>query len=98
MVYDHTQQKNHVFVFDNAREVHVRQCIADAAERMYVEATEEMKDFVVDELDWGPNDMHIFSESGCKLIYEKVGFYLQHSGLTKEPGDDNSIQKDDHAP
>ncbi|KAL7065352.1 hypothetical protein AAHC03_04357 [Spirometra sp. Aus1] len=80
------------------QEVHVRRCIADAAARMQVEATEEMKDFIVDELDWGPHDMHIFSESGCKLIYEKVGFYLQHTALTKETDDDDSIQANPHEP
>ncbi|BHF62786.1 chaperone cofactor-dependent protein refolding [Sparganum proliferum] len=79
------------------QEVHVRRCIADAAARMQVEATEEMKDFIVDELDWGPNDKHTFSESGCKLVYEKVGFYLQHTALTKET-DDDFIQADPHEP
>ncbi|VDM31351.1 unnamed protein product [Hydatigera taeniaeformis] len=59
------------------QEVHIRSCIVDAARRLGVEDTEAMIDFVLNELDWEPEDTHLFSSSGCKLVHEKVGFYLQ---------------------
>ncbi|CDS42937.1 torsin 1A [Echinococcus multilocularis] len=60
------------------QEVHVSACIVDAARRLGVEATETMIDFVLSELDWEPEGTRLFSTSGCKLVYDKVGFYLQH--------------------
>ncbi len=59
------------------QDVHVRNCITDSARRMKTEASEEMIEFVLAELDWGPRGSKLFSESGCKLVYEKVGFFLQ---------------------
>eukprot|EP00108_Taenia_solium_P008240 TsM_000253900 transcript=TsM_000253900 gene=TsM_000253900 len=60
------------------QEVHARACIVDAARRLGVEATETMTDFVLAELDWEPEGTRLFSTSGCKQVYDKVGFYLQH--------------------
>ncbi|VDL61407.1 unnamed protein product [Hymenolepis diminuta] len=66
-----------VIPFLPLQEVHVRSCIKYAAKRMGVEATEEMIVFVLSELDWEPEGTHLFSTSGCKLVYDKIGFYLQ---------------------
>uniref|UniRef100_A0A5K3FAG9 Torsin-like protein n=1 Tax=Mesocestoides corti TaxID=53468 RepID=A0A5K3FAG9_MESCO len=75
-----------VIPFLPLQEVHVRQCIGDAARRMAVEVNEEMEEFVLNELDWEPERSRIFSTSGCKLVYDKVGFYLQQSLFANEKG------------
>ncbi|KAM3179240.1 hypothetical protein ACTXT7_000996 [Hymenolepis weldensis] len=69
-----------VIPFLPLQEVHVRSCIKYAAKRLGVEATEEMIAFVLSELDWEPEGTHLFSTSGCKLVYDKIGFFLQMKG------------------
>lgn len=69
-----------VIPFLPLQEVHVRSCIKYAAKRLGVEATEEMIVFVLSELDWEPEGTHLFSTSGCKLVYDKIGFFLQMKG------------------
>ncbi|CAH8528195.1 unnamed protein product [Schistosoma mattheei] len=56
---------------------HVRKCVQDAAKRRNVTFSEDMVQFVLDELEWSPEGSKFFSVSGCKRVYEKVGFYLQ---------------------
>ncbi|KAH8878207.1 Torsin-1B [Schistosoma japonicum] len=56
---------------------HVRKCIQDVAKRRNVTFSEDMVQFVLDELEWSPEGSKFFSVSGCKRVYEKVGFYLQ---------------------
>nr|CUU98781.1 hypothetical transcript [Hymenolepis microstoma] len=66
-----------VIPFLPLQEVHVRSCIRYAAKHLGVEATEEMINFVLSELDWEPEGTRLFSTSGCKLVYDKIGFFLQ---------------------
>ncbi|KAF6772999.1 hypothetical protein AHF37_08093 [Paragonimus kellicotti] len=56
---------------------HVRLCVRDAAEQRNVSFTEDLAQFVLDELEWGPEDTQLFSVSGCKRVYEKVAYYTQ---------------------
>ncbi|CAH8550326.1 unnamed protein product [Heterobilharzia americana] len=56
---------------------HVRKCIQDAARKRNVTFSEDMVQFVMDELEWAPEGSNFFSVSGCKRVYEKVGFYVQ---------------------
>ena len=65
------------------QEVHVRACVVDAARRLEVEVSEDMTDFVLSELDWEPEGTHLFSTSGCKLVYDKIGFYLNHRSFNQ---------------
>lgn len=66
-----------VIPFLPLQEVHVRSCIRYAAKYMGVEATEEMINFVLSEIDWEPEGTRLFSTSGCKSVYDKIGFFLQ---------------------
>ncbi|KAM7537698.1 hypothetical protein Aperf_G00000063319 [Anoplocephala perfoliata] len=66
-----------VIPFLPLQEIHVRSCIKYASQRLSIEATEEMISFVLSELDWAPEGTRLFSTSGCKLVYDKIGFYLQ---------------------
>nr|CAH8849516.1 unnamed protein product [Trichobilharzia regenti] len=56
---------------------HVRDCIKDVAKKRNVTFSEDMVQFVLDELEWAPEGSKFFSVSGCKRVYEKVGFYIQ---------------------
>ncbi|CAH8849067.1 unnamed protein product [Trichobilharzia szidati] len=56
---------------------HVRSCIKDVAKKRNVTFSEDMVQFVLDELEWAPEGSKFFSVSGCKRVYEKVGFYIQ---------------------
>lgn len=66
-----------VIPFLPLQEIHVRSCIKYASQRLSIETTEEMISFVLSELDWAPEGTRLFSTSGCKLVYDKIGFYLQ---------------------
>ncbi|CAL8089296.1 unnamed protein product [Calicophoron daubneyi] len=58
---------------------HIRECVKDAARQRLVQFTEEMAEFVLSELEWGPENTQFFAVSGCKRVYEKVGFYVQQT-------------------
>ncbi|VDO07324.1 unnamed protein product [Rodentolepis nana] len=66
-----------VIPFLPLQEIHIRSCIKYLAKYLGVEATEEMISFVLSELDWEPEGTRLFSTSGCKLVYDKIAFFLQ---------------------
>lgn len=57
---------------------HIRLCVHDVAIQRGVPFTEDLANFVLEELEWAPEGTQFFSVSGCKRVYEKVAFYLQH--------------------
>ncbi|KER23670.1 hypothetical protein T265_08483 [Opisthorchis viverrini] len=58
---------------------HVRLCIRDVTVQRQVPLTDNLVNFVLDELEWSPENTQLFSVSGCKRVYEKVAFYLQQT-------------------
>ncbi|KAA0200969.1 Torsin-1A [Fasciolopsis buskii] len=59
------------------QEEHVKECIRDVAQQRQIPYTDSLVQFVLQELEWAPEGTQMFSVSGCKRVYEKVGLYME---------------------
>ncbi|VDP89082.1 unnamed protein product [Echinostoma caproni] len=59
------------------QEEHVKKCILDVTRQRAIPYTDDLVQFVLQELEWAPEGARMFSVSGCKRVYEKVGLYSE---------------------
>ena len=63
---------------------HVKICVRNEFQRRYVAFTEEMVENVADELIYWPEELQLFSTSGCKRVAQKVDLLLEEEDWGKE--------------
>jgi len=60
---------------------HVKLCAKNELEMRGVVATDELTDRVADQLSFWPEDLRLFSKSGCKRVAQKVDLILESDNL-----------------
>ena len=63
---------------------HVKIWVRNEFKRRYVAFTEEMVENVADELIYWPEELKLFSTSGCKRVAQKVDLLLEEEDWGKE--------------